>query len=154
MEWGLMHCIGFFQVRTVVTEFRTYWSLPMVHWSHREDSVWVGTWTEFGNVLEVKAVQFGHVLVNGRIEDDIKCKTSDDSTKKEHINDINERTSPEHSANGVFDWKGRGGATKEPRWDKQWTWMMWGVVLKTTKPNCWCRGVVLYWYSAGTVSRS
>lgn len=134
MEWGLMHCIGFVQMKTVATEFRIYWSLPRVHWSHREDSVWVRTWTEFGNVLEVKSGQFGYVLWLC-IEDDIKFQTSDDLTKKEHIN-----------TNGVFDCKGRSGAIKDPRWDKQWRWMMWGVVLKTTKPKCWFRGVVLRWY--------
>lgn len=63
----------------------------------------------------MKAGQFGHLLVNGGIEDDIEFQASDDLTKKEHINDIKERTSPEHSANGVFDCKGRSGAIKEPR---------------------------------------
>lgn len=65
----------------------------------------------------MKAGQFGHVLVNGGIEDDIKFQTSDDLTKKEHINDVKERTSPEYSTNGVFFffYKGRSRAIKEPR---------------------------------------
>lgn len=40
----------------------------------------------------MKAGKFGDVFVNGGIKDGIKFQTSDDLTKKEHINYIKERT--------------------------------------------------------------